>query len=128
MAKSSISMSGDEIAALEAEELAPADTTPVEPSTSVSDKKGRAEAEPEFVAEPDEDAPKLDAKAKDGKPKKPEAERPRTVPHEALHAEREEHKKTRAQLQTQEIRQARLEERLNAINEAWSRGQQAQQW
>lgn len=129
MPKSDIAMSGDEIAAMEAEELAPAETTtPEKPVADTPERKGgKSDDLPEFVAEPEEDEgkSKADPKAKpDGKAKKPPGERT-TVPHEALHAEREEHKKTRAALQEQQIRQARLEERIAAINDAMAR--QAQQ-
>lgn len=134
MAKSAIAMTGDEIAALENEELAPApEAAPEqEPVVEVAPKGGKSEAEPEFVAEPEEgEKPKVKADA--GKPKI-DAQKRRAqltelnaVPQEVLHGEREEHKKTRALLQAQEVRQARLEERQNALNEAWTRGQQAQQ-
>lgn len=55
------------------------------------------------------------------KPEQQQAERDekgRFVPHQALHAEREEHKKTRAELNEIRERQARLDERWNMLSKA----------
>lgn len=134
MAKSAISMDAGEIAALENEELAPEpDTAPEkEPVVEVADRKGgKPDAEPEFVAEPEEgEKPKADVKAKkpdDGKPRKAEDEKPKTVPQEAMYEERRRRQRAEATLHEQQIRQARLEERVAAINEALARQQQQPQ-
>lgn len=134
MAKSDIMMGADEIAAMEAELDAPP-AVAGEPERTAEPRQAK-EPEPDFVFVPSE--PEEEASAK-GKPqaepekaadraKKPEGERQETVPHKALHAEREEHKKTRAALETERAaretdrnRQTRLEERLNTLQEAWQR-------
>lgn len=51
-------------------------------------------------------------------------EKGRFVPHQALHAEREEHKKTRSELNEFRERQARLEERWNMTQQASQKEQE----
>lgn len=52
------------------------------------------------------------AKEGGGEADKPQDEKSKTVPHQALHAEREEHKKTRSELNEMREKWARLEERM----------------
>lgn len=60
----------------------------------------------------------LQAEAEGLGEKAPRDEKGRFVPHQALHAEREEHKKTRSELNDMRERWARIEERMNWADQA----------
>lgn len=67
------------------------------------------------MAEKPVDAPVVDAPIEPAQDQGNRDEKGRFVPHQALHAEREEHKKTRTELNEFRERQARLEERWNMM-------------
>lgn len=75
-------------------------------------EKEIAAPEPEAQPEPEID---VDAAAKAAVEGQPRDEKGKFVPHQALHAEREEHKKTKAELQELQQFRARMEERLNWV-------------
>jgi len=82
--------------------------------TAYFDTEGETELEtPEVVEEQEEEQPE----AKGDEPTKAEEEagKVKTVPHQALHAEREEHRKTKAQLEEISRKQAVLEDRWNTL-------------
>lgn len=95
-------MSAEEDAALAAQ---------AEPDAPEEENEGEDTGEPEDAAA---EAPEATQQA--GKPK--------TVPHKALHAEREEHKKTKTALEQERIQRAadmaRLEERVKAMQERFA--------
>lgn len=119
--RETLRMSAEEIASMES------DLRGDEPNEAATDVEVAASGADEGAAA-DESASARDDTGEAGREEDGSKQRrDRTVPHAALHAEREEHKKTRRQLQEQEVRYARLEERLNAINEAMSRSRQPEQ-
>jgi len=77
---------------------------------------------PEVKAE-SEDQPKGEAGEKQDE-NQPRDEKGRFVPHQALHAEREEHKKTRAELQELKEFRARMEERWRLFEQMQQQPQQ----
>lgn len=74
------------------------------------------------LVEPTPDAPQVDSAAPSDQPQADQQqdrdEKGRFVPHQALHAEREEHKKTRSELQAIREKQAILEDRWNTLLKA----------
>ena len=104
-------MENTNAAALTAEETAYFESGGNAPLTAQEpehvEKEG-LQAETEGVAPPAEGA----------EPEKARDEKGRFVPHQALHAEREEHKKTKAQLEEISRKQAILEDRWNTLLKA----------
>lgn len=107
MAKQSVLAGAEGIGGMSAEDEAAFDAmqqAEIEPPAPGETEATQTEAEGEDV----------DAQAVvEGKPK--------TVPHQALHAEREEHKKTQAELQRLREERARFDERLRIIQEMQQR-------
>lgn len=93
--------------------------------TAYFEADGETELEtPEVVEEQEEEQPE----AKGDEPTKAEEEagKVKTVPHQALHAEREEHRKTKAQLEEISRKQAVLEDRWNTLLKFQQPDQKAQ--
>ena len=132
---------GDELAQMEADmekELLgnePGDNQEAEPSEprAADDDIEYVAPEPEAAAsdvegERDTGRPAKKAKAKGKAPKGDEVDdNKRQVNYGALHAEREEHRKTKAALDEQRAREARLEERLNLMQQAIQQQMQREQ-
>lgn len=74
-------------------------------------------AEPETVEEEEQstDDPVLEAAEEEAAPEPEQPGQQKTVPHKALHAEREEHKRTKSELNEARERLTRLDERVNMI-------------
>lgn len=86
-------------------------------------------AEPEIVEEEiaSADEPALEAEAEEPATEQEQPGQQKTVPHKALHAEREEHKRTKSELIEARERLARLDERTNMILAQMNQRQQPEQ-
>jgi hypothetical protein len=92
--------------------------------TAYFEAEGETELETPEIVEEQEEQEQPEAKG-DDKPDE-EAGKVKTVPHQALHAEREEHRKTKAQLEEISRKQAILEDRWNTLLKFQQPDQKAQ--
>lgn len=134
MAKASAKEVQDMQAELEQEMLGEEDVVEIEAPAETAKEPSKQEDEIEFVAEPDESDEGEAAKkeTKDDKGDKPEKDdkgadkKKGDVPYDALASERGKRKKAEAAFEELQLKHARLDERLSAINEALQQSRQQQ--